>query len=118
MSRPSVATESTNRYGTTISPYKIHIKAIAIHPMLPNEIVGYTGFIACVYIYDITLSHTSALFGFSERATSSWRQKEKRLTTVYNPAYPFTSSLKPQLDDGSVTSSADPKAEIARLRFN
>ncbi|KYM83872.1 hypothetical protein ALC53_05732 [Atta colombica] len=73
MSRPSVATESTNRYGTTISPYKIHIKATAIHPMLPNEIVGYTGFIACVYIYDITLSHTSALFGFSERATSSWR---------------------------------------------
>jgi len=46
-----------------------------------------------------------------------WR-KEKRLTTVYNPVYPFTSSLKPQLDDGSVTSSADPKAEIARLRFN
>ncbi|KYM99901.1 hypothetical protein ALC62_09522 [Cyphomyrmex costatus] len=45
-------------------------------------------------------------------------RKEKRLTTVYNPAYPFTSSLKPQLDDGSVTSSADPKAEIARLRFN
>ncbi|TGZ55346.1 Uncharacterized protein DBV15_07385 [Temnothorax longispinosus] len=83
MSRACVKTESTNRYGT------------AIHPTLPNEIVGYTGFIACVYIYDITLSHTSALFGFSERATSSWR-----------------------LDDGSVTSSADPKAEIARLRFN
>lgn len=51
----------------------MYIKAIAIYPMVSNEIVTRV-FIACVYIYDTTLyrlSHTYALFGFSERATSS-----------------------------------------------